>query len=1329
MPRSADYYEQRLNNTSTPTVTQPQAQPQQQQPTQQNGPMVFPTGGTAELDAALETQKKKAFDNYITREAGRSVASRFPYEFANVLFDAPTNPDKRFNVGEFDFPDDMDWQFMSPWEKTKAMAAGTKQLAKRTIWALPKTLISAIPKAGLTIVQGVEEGIQTVTGNQDKKNIVPDKISLPLLGEINGFRGTYEERRGMGFSPFMASVSATGEFAGDIAITASLTEAVGAAFKPSAKVVTPKVKGTDPRPLKGVEVETGAKLKGTDLAKNGKLFEAVQNSETSYFKVPNSVASKYGGNANNTFLKVTPAGQGLAEFSVVQLRKSLVEQTKDALTSKFGRGNVVEGKMGPELKVDSAIVKYNPNVALARGEMAPLTRASSIDRMLSKDPRFANRAMNEANTAAVVQKTLAGEREAMRMTNEQALTRAKSGGFVPEDATPETLITVYRAGTEDIKVGDHITLDKSNAERYVKQREGAQLYETQVPISELVKSEGIRSEFIYAPSKAIGVQQTPFNGDEFKNPPPLQPQKDKLQEMQSQATDLTNTVVPRPVKGMEKTLVSGNEMQQIANLADARGVDDMTLQSISKAITGKQNIAELTKKEAFDVSETVRLFNQTDEFLYGDRDMLIRPFTHPARYWMEAAEREMGHPIYSQVYLPIENAMRLNKVFKTSWQNESRQVFGKYEKPKYLEERRAITRYLEGDKASLLKNEAFKDATKKELVQIADWLQEQYKVFFKEVGIESQRFLEVYSPQIRERGGIFNLYKANEVPNEIKPFYEFEREGNFVPMEDDALALFDIYSGMVGKKKFLHDPVETAKMQIEKLPENLRASTNDYLQEKMGYQDKLSQALNKFSQNLSAKLGNKIPENIARQIVDYGMTTSYAGALGLPRIMPIVRNMMQPFFTTYPELGPEWFAKGMKSFLSDKNAVKEIRDKGFLVDGGVPYGGDLISISKRSKFGQAMNGYKSFNETMLKPYASADVFNRGVTYMGAKGRFEHYWQQFTEGKINWNAMEDGIDIQSFNPTLRNIVRNKLQSNSTKSVEEARDLMIQDVIDRTQFPYRKGTQSRLHYGLKGKLGLQFAQWTWEYVFTLKSWAARGQWMKFVRWYAASAAIKRTWEDLAGVDVDKWVGTGPITGLPLGPLTNAGWSAIQMINGAAQGMADEVNSNWKEIVNTMKIYGGTLTGVGAQRWMKAKQSIDRYEAGISQSPDPEKPFGMYSSTGKLMRWVSFDELFKYTLGFPTTEEADFRGNLNRVKKDEVEYDNKVNKAMNMLVDGNMDKFNEYVDKHQLYMGDVSAKLKSYNIELDQRIFQNLPLPLKEKYFSVFFPTDTGVSAPKQ
>lgn len=113
-----------------------------------------------------------------------------------------------------------------------------------------------------------------------------------------------------------------------------------------------------------------------------------------------------------------------------------------------------------------------------------------------------NRTVNEKNTEKVVSDTLAGNREAMRLTDEKNLTIVKKyeSNGLSTDATPDTLVTVYRAGTDvGTKPGDHVTLNEGNAQRYLSQREDSRVMTAQVPLRDLVMSGGLKSEFIYAP--------------------------------------------------------------------------------------------------------------------------------------------------------------------------------------------------------------------------------------------------------------------------------------------------------------------------------------------------------------------------------------------------------------------------------------------------------------------------------------------------------------------------------------------------------------------------------------------------------------------------------------------------------------------------------------------------------------------------------------------------------------------------------------------------------------------------------------------------------------
>lgn len=115
-----------------------------------------------------------------------------------------------------------------------------------------------------------------------------------------------------------------------------------------------------------------------------------------------------------------------------------------------------------------------------------------------------NKSLNIENAQEAREKTLAGEQEAQRLDNEDQLAIAKSytANGLSEDATANTLVTVYRAGTDtETKDGDFVTLDRANAERYVTQREGSKVMTAQVPLRDLVFSGGLKSEFFYAPKR------------------------------------------------------------------------------------------------------------------------------------------------------------------------------------------------------------------------------------------------------------------------------------------------------------------------------------------------------------------------------------------------------------------------------------------------------------------------------------------------------------------------------------------------------------------------------------------------------------------------------------------------------------------------------------------------------------------------------------------------------------------------------------------------------------------------------------------------------------
>lgn len=106
---------------------------------------------------------------------------------------------------------------------------------------------------------------------------------------------------------------------------------------------------------------------------------------------------------------------------------------------------------------------------------------------------------SQENTQKVSNEATSGQREQSRLSNETQLQRAKDSGAIPADSTPETPTKIYRASTEPIKAGDHITLSEESAKNYSTKRGNAPIQTIEAPLKSLVKSDGVGNEFVYAP--------------------------------------------------------------------------------------------------------------------------------------------------------------------------------------------------------------------------------------------------------------------------------------------------------------------------------------------------------------------------------------------------------------------------------------------------------------------------------------------------------------------------------------------------------------------------------------------------------------------------------------------------------------------------------------------------------------------------------------------------------------------------------------------------------------------------------------------------------------
>lgn len=104
---------------------------------------------------------------------------------------------------------------------------------------------------------------------------------------------------------------------------------------------------------------------------------------------------------------------------------------------------------------------------------------------------------NEKITSEYRNAVLSGKKEDLRLDKEKNLSNLSD--ILGEDATPDTTLTFYRAGTGEIKPGDQITSSEANDRKYLGLREGSNIITKEIPLKDVVIGGGIRNEFFYAP--------------------------------------------------------------------------------------------------------------------------------------------------------------------------------------------------------------------------------------------------------------------------------------------------------------------------------------------------------------------------------------------------------------------------------------------------------------------------------------------------------------------------------------------------------------------------------------------------------------------------------------------------------------------------------------------------------------------------------------------------------------------------------------------------------------------------------------------------------------
>jgi len=228
-----------------------------------------------------------------------------------------------------------------------------------------------------------------------------------------------------------------------------------------------------------------------------------------------------------------------------------------------------------------------------------------------------NKPLNVKNAEIIKADILSGKKEVARLSNPDQLKIAVSypANNLPETATPDTLVKVYRAGTDiETKTGDFVTLDKTNAEKYVEQREGSKVMTAQVLLKDLVFSGGLKSEFIYVPKEET---KPPTVTTEGQKEAPISTMEEIGKQIEKKAIkEYGTTTVPESagfITSSGKIIDSSGKKQ--GSGMEGRNVDHREI--AVNSIPDNSETAEMTGSDALsyfmDKTNATRISITTDE--------------------------------------------------------------------------------------------------------------------------------------------------------------------------------------------------------------------------------------------------------------------------------------------------------------------------------------------------------------------------------------------------------------------------------------------------------------------------------------------------------------------------------------------------------------------------------------------------------------------------------------------------------------------------------------------------------------------------------------------
>lgn len=338
---------------------------------------------------------------------------------------------------------------------------------------------------------------------------------LSSLPQVGGFTKEWAKQAGQagaiyGISDFISSMI-EGMDPKEAGITAAKSALIAALFHATFTSMQSEVRkyGAEYTPAQAREraIEMSSNKKATEINKQdaAKIMKAADLAESSGKNIRlNLVAAeqspvvkffnKFGFNKIMTIK--TPSG---AKWEVGLVDKAPAIGTGETPAASTTSKQLTSPEVKPVASTETALTSVAPTAESSGfSQVAPTVAPPA-------NLRDANKAFNRQTATTTSAETLAGNREAERLDNDKNIAQSRLG---IKNATPTTEIPIYRGGVGPIQEGDFVTSELIVAQDYVSKREGAKIFEKKVQVQDLVKSGGLKSEFIYAPKASIKAPET-----------------------------------------------------------------------------------------------------------------------------------------------------------------------------------------------------------------------------------------------------------------------------------------------------------------------------------------------------------------------------------------------------------------------------------------------------------------------------------------------------------------------------------------------------------------------------------------------------------------------------------------------------------------------------------------------------------------------------------------------------------------------------------------------------------------------------------------------------